>query len=265
MASAERGGRVRCALLVLSALQPLTSTPSSAQLQVDPLEVMIVSPGASRAVSGFSVSNKSDRPVQATITRGEWDRAENGDNRFFPEGAAHHSCGAVLSVSPLSVRLDPHSSRVVRLAVQADSALAQECWDIVFVEEVPQSTAVKRNSLEFVFRTGVKIYVAPPGLRRDATVENMAVVESPWRAIVIQFHNTGAMHLVAKGWVEFRRLDNSVAKQVEIREFPTLPGAVRKVMVTTPSDLAPGNYIALALIDFGGAELVAGQIDYESK
>jgi hypothetical protein len=85
------------------------------------------------------------------------------------------------------------------------------------------------------------------------------------RQISVRFHNSGGMHLVAKGRLEFRRLDNSLAMQVPIAEFPTLPGAIRKVMLDVPSGLAPGDYVVLALIDFGGAELVAGQIDYQAK
>jgi hypothetical protein len=73
------------------------------------------------------------------------------------------------------------------------------------------------------------------------------------------------MHLLAKGRLEFRRLDNTLAMQVPIAEFPTLPGAARKVMVDVPAGLAAGDYVVLALIDFGGPELVAGQIDYQAK
>jgi hypothetical protein len=36
-------------------------------------------------------------------------------------------------------------------------------------------------------------------------------------------------------------------------------------MVDLPGGLTPGDYVVLALIDFGGAELVAGQIDYQAK
>jgi P pilus assembly chaperone PapD len=172
----------------------------------------------------------------------------------------------MLAVSPLSVRIEPHSSRVVRLAVQTGAALTRECWDIVFVEEVPQRASSKGNSLQYIFRTGVKVYVAPPGLARDAAVEDMAVVDTAAkRQIAITFHNSGAMHLVAKGRLEFRRPDNSLATQVPITEFPTLPGSVRKVLVDVPSSLATGDYVVLALIDFGGAELVAGQIDFQAK
>ena len=286
-AGAERRGRVRVTVLALCAVG-LVSQRASAQLLVDPLEVTILTAGAGRAAATFSLQNTSDRPVQATLSRQDWDRQENGDNRFLAAGSSGKSCGSMLSLSPLSVRVEPHTSRVIRLAVQTDAAPTRECWDIVFVEEVPQRAPANGNSLQYIFRTGVKVYIAPPGLQRDGAIEDMAVVDAPPKAassstparpastasagiqpagkqIAIRFHNTGGMHMIAKGRVEFRRLDNSLATQVPIGEFPTLPGAVRKVLVDVPRDLPAGDYVALALIDFGGAELVAGQIDYQVK
>ena len=263
----------------------LVSQRASAQLLVDPLEVTILTAGAGRAAASFSLQNTSDRPVQATISRQDWDRQENGDNRFLAGGTSGKSCGPMLSVSPLSVRVEPHTSRVIRLAVQTDAALTRECWDIVFVEEVPQRAPTNGNSLQYIFRTGVKVYVAPPNLPRDGAVEDMAVVDAPAKTasstpakpvstapsapvgkqIAIRFHNTGAMNLVAKGRLEFRRPDNTVATTVPIAEFPTLPGAVRRLLVDVPRDLPAGDYVVLALIDFGGAELVAGQIDFQAR
>jgi len=269
-AGKERRGRVRGTVLALCAVGIVISQPARAQLLVDPLEVTMITAGASRVFGSFSLSNATDAPVQATISRQDWDRAENGDNRFLPAGRTGTSCGALLSVSPLSIRIDPHSSRIIRLGVENAAALNKECWDIFFVEELPQRASVKGNSLQYIFRTGVKVYVAPPGLKRDAAVEDVAVEDvggpSPTkRQIAIRFHNSGGMHLLTKGRLEFRRLDNSLAMQVPIAEFPTLPGATRKVMVDVPSGLAAGDYVVLALLDFGGAELVAGQIDYQSK
>jgi len=277
---------VRGTVLALCAVGVVVSQRASAQLLVDPLEVSLTSAGTSRVSGSFSLTNTTDAAVQATITRQDWDRVENGDNRFLPAGSTGTSCGAMLSASPVSIRLEPHSSRIIRLGVQTTSAPTKECWDIFFVEEVAQHAAVKGNSLQYIFRTGVKVYVAPPGLARDGAVENMAVEDVPVkpstastklanstgaspqttkRQIAITFHNTGGMHVLAKGRLEFRRLDNSLAMQVPIEEFPTLPGATRKVMVDAPSGLAAGDYVVLALIDFGGAEIVAGQIDYQAK
>jgi P pilus assembly chaperone PapD len=276
---------VRGTVLALCAVGVVVSQRASAQLLVDPLEVSLTTAGASRVTGSFSLSNTTDAVVQATITRQDWDRVENGDNRFLPAGSTGTSCGAMLSASPVSIRIEPHSSRIIRLGAQPTSAATKECWDIFFVEEVAQRSAVKGNSLQYIFRTGVKVYVAPPGLARDGAVENMAVEDvavtppaasatlatstaAPQRTkrqIAITFHNTGGMHVLAKGRLEFRRLDNTLAMQVPIPEFPTLPGAIRKVMVDAPTGLAAGDYVVLALIDFGGAELVAGQIDYQAK
>ncbi|MFL5487966.1 MAG: fimbria/pilus periplasmic chaperone [Gemmatimonadaceae bacterium] len=270
-------------MLALCAVGMVVSQRAGAQLLVDPLEVTILAAGSSRVSSSFSLSNTSNNPVQATITRSDWDRAENGDNRFLATGTSGNSCGAMLGVSPLSVRIEPHTSRVIRLAVQTNAPLAKECWDIVFVEEVPQRASTKGNSLQYIFRTGVKVYVAPPGLARDGAVDDMSVVDAPpaknaagtaitpvaagpaKRQIAIRFHNTGATHLAAKGRLEFRRPDNSLVTQLPITEFPTLAGAMRKVLVDVPADLPAGDYVVLALIDFGGAELVAGQIDFQAK
>ena len=285
-AGEERRGRVRATVLALCAMGVVVSQPVHAQLLVDPLEVTMFTAGTSRVSASFSMVNASDKVVQASISRQDWDRMENGDNRFLPGGTSSSSCGAMLTVSPLSIRIEPHTTRIVRLGVQNAAALSKECWNIVFVEEVPQRAVAGANSLQYIFRTGVKVYVAPPGLKRDGAVEDMAVedVAVPTTAsstppvktaaavsaatkkqISIRFHNTGGMHLLAKGRLEFRRLDNSVATQVPITEFPTLPGSTRKVMVDVPSGLAPGDYVVLALIDFGGAELVAGQIDFQAK
>ena len=269
-------------MLALCAVGVLISRPAAAQLLVDPLEVTLITAGSDRIATSFSLTNTTDAPVQATISRSDWDRVENGDNRFLPAGSTGKSCGQMLSVSPASVRIEPHGSRVVRLAVQSNAGLTGECWDIVFIEEVPQRGPTKGNSLQYIFRTGVKVYVAPPGLSRDGAIENMEIVDAPTKAgnaarpasassapakrqVAVSFHNTGAMHLVAKGHLEFRRLDNTLARDVPIEEFPTLPGAMRRILIDIPADLPVGDYVVLALIDFGGAELVAGQIDYQAK
>ena len=285
-AGVERRGRARGTVLALCAVIGVVfSQRASAQLLVDPLEVTIIAAGANRVPASFSVTNTSAEVVQATISRSDWDRVENGDNRFLPAGSSGISCGTNLSVSPLSIRVEPHTSRIVRLAVQTGAVVTKECWDIFFVEEVPRRASAKGNSLQYIFRTGVKVYVAPPNLPRDGAVEGMAVEDvavsktasstpvttvstvqpATKRQISVLFHNTGGMHLLAKGRLEFRRIDNSLATQVPIPEFPTLPGATRKVLVDVPAGLAPGDYVVLALIDFGGAELVAGQIDYQAK
>lgn len=263
-----------CAIIGLSA------TPVRAQLTVDQLEISVVPSATGRVMASFVVRNGTKHPVQAIVTREDWDRAENGDNRFVPSGSTRTSCGALMSIFPMAFRIEAGANQTVRLAVEKAPNLEKECWDIVFVEEVPQKRTATRSGLQYIFRTGVKVYVVPPGLKRDASITGMTVESAGSRLasgdraaasppvkqrIVIQFSNGGQVHLVARGRIEFRRLDNSVAMQIPIAEFPTLPGAVRRLELDMPPTIPAGSYIALALIDFGGAEIAAGQLELDIR
>jgi hypothetical protein len=109
-------------VLALCAVGLAVSQRASAQLLIDPLEVTTITAGLNRVSASFSLANTSDNPVQATITRQDWDRLENGDNA---------------------------------------AALSKECWDIFFIEEVPQRTTAKGNSLRYIFREGVRCASKP--------------------------------------------------------------------------------------------------------
>jgi P pilus assembly chaperone PapD len=253
----------------------LSAAPLGAQLTVDQLEVAVTPSANGRVMAGFVVRNGGKNPVQAVITREDWDRVENGENRFVPSGSTVNTCGALMSAFPTAFRIEAGASQIIRLAVEKAPNLPKECWDIFFVQELAQKRPAMRTGLQYIFRTGVKVYVVPAGLKRDASITGMTIESAGSRLaagnkaasppvkqrIAIRFTNSGQVHLAGKGRIEFRRLDNSVAMTIPIAEFPTLPGAVRRLEVDIPPTIPAGNYIALALIDFGGAEIAAGQLE----
>ena len=254
----------------------LVAAPLRAQLTVDRLEVSITPSANARVVSTFIVRNGGRVATQATVTREDWDRAESGENRFVPSGSTGKSCAASLDFFPKAFRLEPGAAQIVRLAIDSVNRPSKECWDILFVEELAQRWAPSRSGLRYILRTGVKIYVVPQGLKRDASIIDMSMSSEGSRLasqstasaslpvkqrIGIRFRNDGQVHLAAKGRIEIRRLDNSIAMQIPIAEFPTLPGAIRRLELDVPPTIPAGSYIALALIDFGGAEIAAGQLE----
>jgi P pilus assembly chaperone PapD len=258
----------------------LSAARLGAQLTVDQLEISVTPSATGRVMASFVVRNDSKHPAQAIVTREDWDRAENGDNRFVPSGSTVNTCGASMSVFPTAFRIEPGANQIIRLAVEKTPNLPKECWDIVFVQELPQGRTVTRTGLQYLFRTGVKVYVVPAGLKRDASITGMRLEDAGGRVgsqskaassppvkqrISIEFSNSGQVHLAGKGRIEFRRLDNSIATQIPIAEFPILPGAMRRLELDVPPTLPAGSYIALSLIDFGGAEIAAGQLELSLK
>ena len=259
-----------CAIIGFSA------APLGAQLTVDRLEITVTPSATGRVMATFVVHNAGKDAAQGILTREDWDRAEDGENQFVASGSTRNSCGELMNVFPTAFRMEPGADQTIRLAIEKAPSLPKECWDIVFVEELTQKRTQTRSGLQYIFRTGVKVYVTPTGLKRDAsitqmTIENIgsrlasgsrvAVSRPVKQRIAIRFSNGGQVHLAAKGRIEVRRLDNSIVAEIPIVEFPTLPGAVRRLEIDVPPTIPAGNYIALALIDFGGSEISAGQLE----
>jgi hypothetical protein len=186
-------------------------------------------------------------------------------------------------VFPRSLSLPPRSAQSLQVIAQGADSLVSTCWAIVFVETRLPTPPGEARQLSYVVRTGVKVYLIPPGLTSDGIVEDMRVhadpasTPDPARAtapaapatssrtkLEVVFRNSGATPLLGRGSVEIRRPDNSLAATIALDEFPTLPGVRRRLLVDMP-ELAPGRYVALAMIDFGGVEIVAGQLEFEVR
>lgn len=233
------------------------------QLAVDQVELFLDPHAPGRRVQSFSVSNESDQVVEATLYLNDWDRDENGENRFSESGRLPQSCGRYLRVFPLSLRLPPHTQQAVRVSLEGDGAdsFDKTCWSVVFVESTAQRQA-RGRAIAYVTRLGVKLYVVPPNLPKEGEVESVAIRDSIGRRLILNFRNTGDVPLWPHGSVEFRRLDASVAETVPIEEFPVLPGSLRRLTLPLPA-LPRGRYIALALIDYGGSDVAGGQVQLE--
>ena len=231
------------------------------QLAVDHVELFFDPHELGRRVQSFNVTNESDQVVEATLYLNDWDRDKMGENRFSDSGRLPQSCGRYLRVFPLSMRLPPHTQQAVRVALEAADSLTKTCWSVVFVESSTQQQ-VRGRAITYVTRLGVKVYVVPPNLPKDGAVESVELGDSIARQLIVSFRNSGDVPLWPHGSIEFRRLDGSVAASIPIEEFPVLPGSLRRLTLPLPV-LRPGRYVALVLIDYGGADIAGGQVQLE--
>jgi len=257
----RRGGRLTLAALAMGASLSTLPQSAPAQVSVDEAELFLA-PGGSgeRVVGSFNITNEGKDLAQVTIYLSDWDRQANGEHRFVPSGTLPGSCAPHLHLFPQSLRLAAGRRQAVRAEVTGADSLKSACWSIAFVETSALQKGAGRQ-VTYVTRLGVKIYVLPPGLTKEGEVEDIAVQpgDSGRTRIAITFHDVGGLPLRVHGTMEYRRPDNSVARTDSIAEFPVLPGARRRVAVPIPR-LAPGSYMALALLDYGGAEIAAAQI-----
>jgi P pilus assembly chaperone PapD len=265
---ARRRGRT-LALVVVALV--VTQHRASAQISVDELELhLTLKRGATTVSEVFHAANPASAPGQANIVAQDWDRSERGDNRYYPLGTLPTSCGSHVKVFPSVLQLGPRSTQTVRVTVDSAAAIQTNCYTILFVETPPPPRGANGAALVYSVRYGVKVYVERD-LPLGADVENVAIAprdeagpksDTSLKQVVVTYHNTGAKQTLTHGTLEVRRPDNTVVTKVDIPEFPTLPGATRRLGVPLPK-LPRGKYVLLALLDYEGSEIAAGQVDLE--
>jgi P pilus assembly chaperone PapD len=239
----------------------ISAAPLSGQLAVDRLEMTMRAVGGAIEPGVINVRNSSDETVQATVTLEDWDRGEDGGNRWYEPGSVHGACADRLEVFPRALSLDAGASQSVRVSFRGNAELARECWGAVVLATTPPP--VEGSGISHVIRTAVKVYV-PPALTR-AAVEVAAVEIAAVEAadeVRVDFANTGNVHVISRATLQIRTPDNVVAHELELPPAYLLPGARGRVAVPMPA-LAPGRYVLLAIADYGGAELAAAQVEHE--
>lgn len=267
----SRAGTSGRALQWALALFGVLALPCSslAQLSVDELEVFLRPNSAAQRTGVIRITNPTSKSVQALLDVQDWNRDETGANQFSRLGTLSSSCGEHLKVFPASVRIEADRTEAVRITFDGDANAS--CWAVVFIQaNEPPRPSAEHSQITYVVRTGVKVYVEPTNAQREGDVDAVTLASTAAsatdstkiRALEVRFRNTGAAHLQPTGAVEVRGADNQVVATVPIERFPIAPGDVRRIVVPLPT-ISPGRYVALALIDYAGPDIAAGQLEFE--
>lgn len=248
-----------------------------AQVSVDELEMHMQLTRVRETITQvIPVRNEEDRAQQVRIGLGDWTRDSLGNNVFVEAESLPSSCGKRLRVFPQTFQIAAGATELVRVSYEPTPA-DTGCWSIVFVETVtppPARSTAQGSFLTIEIRTGVKVYVHQPDETALGQVED-AWVALVWRPLdpasgvrdsvqvreaTIAFVNSGTAHLRVKSTMEIRSLTNQLLHTVDGGEAPMTPGATRLIPIRIPS-LPSGDYIGIVLLDYGGDEVTAAQLD----
>lgn len=259
-------------------------TASQAQVTVDRMEVEF-EPTATAQTEIVRAINATTETIQADLLIEDWSRSEYGENVWAEKGSHEQSCGERVSVFPETILLEPGEEAELRITMDP-GATDKECWSAVMIE----TSHTGRDGNLYILRTAVKVYAMPASTELEGVVEDVRIMPyAQWFSevneqmgrtltpeqvegaaandsllIEVVFDNVGPRHIRGEGRVEFRRADGEVAMVVEIPNLYVLPGARRRAYALLPP-LEPGPYAVLAIVDFGGAELTAMQLDYNAE
>ncbi len=232
-------------------------------LEVDVLEIELsVAPGQLHPFK-FLVRNETAVAELFTLSVGDWDRDETGNNRFYPPGTLDRSLAPWIELSSASFRLGPGEAREVAglLRVPVAGVGAGTYWGVVFVQGEPRPTLYQGSVVMVTKRIGIKLYAhvgapQPMGVIRAVEPRGLSPL---W--VALRFHNTGAYNLRdvrAEGQV-FDATGQVVA-EMKPASFPCLPGGERVIALETDFRPAVGTYLVAVKVELPGGAILVGQI-----
>lgn len=261
--------------IVVAALTLLVHSPALGQMDfsVDRQRIdLSVMPGG-EVVGSFRVANHTDAPLPIRVTPVDYAMNEFGQIVTPEAGTTERSLLPYLVVSPTSFTLEPGGFTDVRYVVNVPDDFDGSHW-IAFltrrddgrpssVEEQGDAALSIQFRFHLVYRT--LMVVTAKGTERSAA--RVTGIEPGVTDEGLNFHvnvrNEGNVNFRADGRVEIRDSEGMTVSAAPLSAVSVLPGHERTLTTRRPVDeLSSGDYIALAIVDFGGDYLTAGQLRF---
>ena len=235
-------------------------------------------PGEIKTAS-VTVINQREKPISMEIEKKDYYITPDGKVSYSAAGTIKGGCSEFLSISPQKFNLEPGERTEVRISIIMPAGSNGTYWASIYMNDVSKRHFMKKDmgkeryvKIFLDYSWEVRVYETVPGSEiKSCRITDMQITpasEEKPSNIAVEFENTGNSILKCKGRVEIRDEDGQSIREVLLNKngkFTGFPYGKRVVEAEILEKLRPGDYVALAIIDFGGEELVAGEIEFEVK
>jgi len=248
--------------LSLSALLVFSAYPA---ISVSEKEIIKkIEPGEADKVT-FSVKNIGDSPEEVRVLLKDWSLDQQGERVIYEPGQHSNSLSPFLSYSPKKFKLQPKESKQVTVNLSVKENRTGPHWSMFMVAGRPIKKVEQGNvNVRISAAYPVNIIQTDPGTyTKKGQISSLKVAnKSKKKEVNVNFENTGTVPLEPAGRIEVRDLSGTTVTKLNISRFQVLPSGTRKITKRI-DNLESGNYIVLAIVDFGGNYKVAKQKRFE--
>jgi hypothetical protein len=270
--------KIRASCALMSVFFVLLATQAWGGFSVAPLRFEFDLEKGRTGTASIRVSNNGEEPVSVKVYQKDFMVDPINQDIILAPGKCKRGCAEWLIISPSNLDLGPKERKNVRITLTVPEDARGTYWAIIFVEQSSKPTPIRKLKGGYSFQINVKprwlvrIHENVPGTgEKKGQVTDISVTpqaaESPLK-IAVEFENTGNMLLRCNGYVEIRDEGGNEVETIQIGSkgrFSVYPDGKRLVSGTVSKRLSPGDYIALAIVDYGGEELVAGELEFQVK
>jgi hypothetical protein len=259
----------------------LTAAAGTAPAQVvvrSPLSDDRTVPPGEVYVGTIVVANGTDEIQQAKVYQTDYAFHADGSNRYDAPGSSPRSNAGWVEFSPRAVTLAPGETVQVQYRVTVPleaegQAPAGSYWSMLMVEGIPRNSAestlgddsVPQYGVRQVTRYGVQVATHLLGSERSTIgfqQVRLQTNESGGRVLEVDLENQGELFAQSTLWVELFTQDGTAQGRRDGTSTRIYPGTSVRQQVDL-SDLSPGQYEALIVVDSGEENVVGAQYTLE--
>jgi hypothetical protein len=231
-----------------------------------------------RTTRQLEIANNNDKPAEVSVFASDWTQDKTGavdatDTRS-PDSAT-----SWVSLNPQRFTLQKGERKIVTIAIATPKTAAEmplkEYRTMIFTEtsdtrKSEASTPGRDLQVRVIGRIGTKIFLRNPPVATKLDCEVTKMEETTHdgkRGLLIESQNSGNVHVQCdSSTIAFRNAAGATVATLPLPAFSILPGQSRSVFFELPetgkSKLEKGaKYNALAVLDYGGSDLVAGELE----
>lgn len=249
---------VACAAVLATAV-PGTSSADLA-LDISPAKYELQVPAGSARTIPITVTNGGDTVIHVQATLSDFTVGRDGNYDFLAPGKGPYSMADWISVNPREFDLQPKSFQQVRFSIAVPASIAGEYSSIVFFTTRPTRHP---GGVAIAERVASKLYeIVPDTARFAGEIDDVtARTDGDAERYLVAFRNTGNAHVYLNGRVEVKKDGQTVAR-IPMAKDMLVERNGRRLIETSGQRLPPGQYNAIAFVDYGGPNLIAGQTSF---
>jgi len=236
------------------------SSPADLSLDVSPAKYELqVLPGKTETIP-IVVRNTGDTQVHIVTTLSDFTVGRDGNYQFAASGKSQYSMGKWVDVNPSEFDLDPQTFKQVRFSVNVPAGASGEYSTLVFFTTRPSR---KPGGLAIAERVASKLYeIVPDTARFAGEIDDVSTkADDTGEHYLVAFHNTGNAHVYLSGRVEIKQ-GSQIVERVLMPKDQLVERNGKRLIEMTGKKLPAGSYNAVALVDYGGPNLIAGQTTF---
>ncbi|MBE9572822.1 MAG: hypothetical protein IMF11_19535 [Proteobacteria bacterium] len=254
------------------------SLPALAGYTIVPMQFTLSGKPGETVTCTMKAENMGEETVSIKISTKDFIKGLYGEERQVEPGTVKRGCAGWIRISPQKLDLAPHETRTINFSMTVPMDGRGTYWGNILVSQVSKPTlskTIKKGETSFqIFALQdmlIRVLENVPGTeQKKGVITDISVKDQKTggkATVEVIFENQGNNLLKCAGRIQIRDENGETVRTIPMEyghaPFTVYPEGRRVVHGHIKEKLPPGDYILLAIIDYGGEDLVAGEMEFE--